>query len=276
MKIIINEKKLLLLKESDDEEVTFYKFFTEVKNFLKDLLEDPINAKPSEFLTSHGVSKTELLDKMLDKDIIKKKENIDEPNDASGNMKSRHYLQYSVPKKNFEGKMKRLYSSFFENGKKKALTENFWDDEYDNSSPYNSVATYIFCYNKQGQKCVLAGKRRNYGSVGLYNVPTGLVGDENIGESVDDAAVREVYEESGLRIDKEYLEDFGDTRYRNRWGEQLGKNFAVFLDGDTDEYKTSPGDDENDQFVWIPEEAIDCVPWAFEMDKMVKKIINYL
>jgi ADP-ribose pyrophosphatase YjhB (NUDIX family) len=36
----------------------------------------------------------------------------------------------------------------------------------------------------------------------MYNVPTGLVGDENIGESVDDAAVREVYEESGLRIDK--------------------------------------------------------------------------
>ena len=120
MKVIINEKKLLLLKESDDEEVTFYRFFTEVKNFLKDLLEDPINAKPSEFLTSHGVNKTELLDKMLDKDIIKKKENIDEPNDASGNMKSRHYLQYSVPKKNFEEKMKRLYYSFFENGKKKS------------------------------------------------------------------------------------------------------------------------------------------------------------
>jgi ADP-ribose pyrophosphatase YjhB (NUDIX family) len=185
-------------------------------------------------------------------------------------MKSRHYLQYSVPKKKFEEKMKRLYSSFFENGKKKALTENFWNKNYNNANPYNSVATYIFCYNKQGQKCVLAGKRRGYGSVGMYNVPTGLVGDENIGESVDDAAVREVYEEAGLRIDKTYLEDFGDTKYRNRWGEQLGKNFAVFLDGDTDDYKTSAGDGENDQFVWIPEEAIDAVPWAFEMDKMVK------
>ena len=38
-----------------------------------------------------------------------KKENIDEPNDADGKMKSMHYLSYSVPKKDFEHKIKRLY-----------------------------------------------------------------------------------------------------------------------------------------------------------------------
>ena len=77
MKIIINENKLLLIKESEEkEEVTFYKFFTEVKNFLKKLLDDPIDAKPSKFFKDNDISKKELLNKMLDRGIIKKKENI--------------------------------------------------------------------------------------------------------------------------------------------------------------------------------------------------------
>lgn len=122
MKIYLKEDKLLLIKESDEkekEEVTFYKFFTEVKNFLKKLLDDPIGAKPSSFFEENGISKSNLLNKLLDKGIVRKKENIDEPNDADGKMKSMHYLQYSIPKKNFEEKIHRLYSYFFENDKKK-------------------------------------------------------------------------------------------------------------------------------------------------------------
>ena len=122
----------------------------------------------------------------------------------------------------------------------------------------------------------MAGKRRNYGSVGLYNVPTGLVGDSYIDEEIDDAAIREVYEEAGISISKDFLEDAGDTRYTDRWGEEIGKNFAVYLEGITDDYPPGEGDGENDKFVWIPEEAIDAVPWAFEMDKMVKKLIIFL
>lgn len=113
MVIIINENKLCLLKESS-EEVTFYKFFTEVKNFIKDLLDNPIDAKPSGFFKTHGISRSVLLNKMLDRDIVSKKETIDEPNDADGNLKSMHYIQYKVPKKNFEQKIHRLYSYFFE------------------------------------------------------------------------------------------------------------------------------------------------------------------
>ncbi len=115
MKIIINEDKLLLIKESENkEEVTFYRFFTDVKNFLKKLLDDPIGAKPGDMFKDNGISRNDLLNKMLERGIIKKKENIDEPNDADGNIKSMHYLSYSVPKKDFEHKIKRLYDYFFE------------------------------------------------------------------------------------------------------------------------------------------------------------------
>jgi len=113
MKVYITEDKLRLLKE-DADEVTFYSFFTEVKNFMSKLLEDPIGAKPSEFFKEHGISRSTLLNKLLERGIITKKEKIDEPNDADGKLKSMHYIQYKVPKKDFEQKMHRLYSYFFE------------------------------------------------------------------------------------------------------------------------------------------------------------------
>ena len=255
MKIIINEDKLLLIKEAEEkekEEVTFYKFFTEVKNFLKKLLDDPIGAKSGDMFKENGISRNDLLNKMLERGIIKKKENIDEPNDADGNMKSMHYLSYSIPKKDFEHKIKRLYDYFFSD-KKKALTESFGENHY------SSVATYIFCMNNQGQRCVLAGKRRGFGS-----------------EGIEDAAIREVYEEAGLSISKDMLNDAGDTPYRNRYGEQLGKNLVVYLQGTTDDYRLGKGDGENDPFIWLPEEMIDRVPWAFGMNKIIKQLINRL
>ena len=121
--VYLTENQLVTLSESKDE-VTFYKFFNEVKNFIKNLLDDPVNAKPSSFFKEHNISKTKLLNKMLDRGIIAKKEDIREPNDADGKMKSMHYIQYKVPKKNFEQKIRRLYSYFFEKNNVKNEGEN--------------------------------------------------------------------------------------------------------------------------------------------------------
>lgn len=112
MKVIITEDKLNLLKESANE-VTFYEFFTDVKNFISDLLDDPFGANVSQMLKTHGFNRSMLINKLLDRGIITKKEKIDEPYDADGNLKSMHYVQYKVPRKNFEQKMHRLYDYFF-------------------------------------------------------------------------------------------------------------------------------------------------------------------
>ena len=114
--IIIKESSLPILKESQ-EEVTFYKFFSEAKDFIKDLLNDPLHAKPKEFFKNHGISRSILINRMLDRGILTKKETINEPYDADGKLQSMHTLEYKVPKKNFERKMRRLYSYFFENEK---------------------------------------------------------------------------------------------------------------------------------------------------------------
>ena len=76
--IYINESHVPTLLEASGE-VTFYTFFTKVKNFLKELLDNPFTADVDDFLKNHGVTKEELLDRMLERGIIKKKENIDEP-----------------------------------------------------------------------------------------------------------------------------------------------------------------------------------------------------
>lgn len=110
--IYISPRQVAVIKESADE-VTFYEFFTEVKSFLKGLLEDPMNADISDYLKNHGIAKNDLLNRMLDRGVVKKDEKIDEPNDAEGNMKSMHYLSYSIPKKDFENKIRRLYDYFF-------------------------------------------------------------------------------------------------------------------------------------------------------------------
>lgn len=285
MKIYLREDKLMLIKESE-EDVTFFKFFTEVKNFIRDLLDDPIEAKPSGFFKTHGISRSLLLNKMLDKDIINKKENIDEPNDADGNKKSMHYIQYKVPKKNFEKKIKRLYSYFFENEKRKKIDEavNGWGSfsntpyqEYVKPQKYDSVAVYIFCKDESGKLCVLAGKRRGYGFSGCYNVPTGMIGDHYYGETPEEAAVREVSEESGVMVDTSQLRDLGDEQYTDSHLHlRLGKNYIVTFDGTTKEHMPGAGDGENDRFQWIPVEQINLLAWAFGQDKNIYNIANTL
>ena len=120
-KIYIQESALISLKEGysgDDNEVTFFKFFTELKKFLKGILTDPLNSQPSKFFKEHNISRNTLLNKLFEKDIVSKNEDIREPEDANGKMSSMHYVQYKIKRKNFETKVRRLYSFFFESGKK--------------------------------------------------------------------------------------------------------------------------------------------------------------
>ena len=112
--VYIKESKVGILKESE-EEFTFFRFFVELKKFIKDLLIDPIHARPSKELISHGLNNDVLRTKLNDEGIIVKKEKIDEPhNEATGEIESRYYLSYKVPKKDFKKKLRRLYQKTFE------------------------------------------------------------------------------------------------------------------------------------------------------------------
>lgn len=161
--IIINENCLPILKESQ-EEVTFYKFFTEAKAFIKGLMNDPLHAKPNGFFKNHGISRSILINRMLDRSILTKKETINEPYDADGKLQSIHTLEYRVPKKNFERKMRRLYSYFFEPQK----NENKLTDEMLKEDEGGAMGGGSFA----------GASNANISAYASYDVPLGAEGDK--------------------------------------------------------------------------------------------------
>ena len=118
-KIYINEDKLSLLI-NEEKEVTFYEFFVSAKKFLKDLLDKPHEAEPSELFKKNGISKSDLISKMKDIGMLKSNERIDEVPVEEGKthpygtkLVAKHYVKYLVPRKRFEDKMKALYKELF-------------------------------------------------------------------------------------------------------------------------------------------------------------------
>lgn len=103
--IYITESQLNELKE----QVTFFEFKNKLIDFLKQLLDDPINATMDEFFRTNGISRNFLIKMLIKRDIIERNESFDE---VDG--KSVYHVQYKVPKANFKTKIKRLYTYFFE------------------------------------------------------------------------------------------------------------------------------------------------------------------
>lgn len=110
--IIINKEQVRLLKEGYEEskkEMTFFAFMSHVKAYLKQLITDPISAKPDMFLMVNGLDGEKLNGYLTDNNIILKNEKID-----NNGEKDMFTISYKIPRQNFERKMKRLYSKLFE------------------------------------------------------------------------------------------------------------------------------------------------------------------
>lgn len=114
-RIYIKEEKLSLLsKMVGDEEVTFYSFLNKVKSHLKKILDDPMSKDVDSFFTDKNISREKLMTKLLDRGVIVKKEGFKEEEDGYGKKRSMHTVKYSVPRKDFERKIHRLYNELFE------------------------------------------------------------------------------------------------------------------------------------------------------------------
>jgi hypothetical protein len=116
--VYINENSIPEVKkliEESEEKMSFLFFFENVRDFIKDLLTDPIGAVPSKELRIRGLGNGKLRKMLRDANILIKKEDIDElDNEETGKLESRYFLSYKVPKKNFKKKIRRLYQKIFE------------------------------------------------------------------------------------------------------------------------------------------------------------------
>lgn len=120
MKVVyISEERIPEVKrllDESEEKMSFLYFYEQIRDFIKDLLEDPIDAEPGKPLRVRGLSSGKLRKMLRDANIIQMNEKIDEPhNEETGEIESRYYLSYKVPKKNFKKKIRRLYQKVFEN-----------------------------------------------------------------------------------------------------------------------------------------------------------------
>lgn len=182
--IYITEKQLTLISEEKDE-ITFYEFFVNVKKYLKDLLSNPTNAKANNVLT-RNISQEELLNKMTDLGIIKKCEKIDEVTVEEGSKKvAKYFVQYKVPKRNFEEKVKELYKDVVEESYKSVFgDEQRLVDEIKNMD-YDGAYSTRGGLNEEGEGGAAIGGATSCGSVmqgggtnpdaGQYTVPFGQV-----------------------------------------------------------------------------------------------------
>ena len=170
-KILISENQYRLLKEYQNE-VTYYKFYTEVLKFLKELLENPSEAEPSDLLKNHGINRKDLIQGLIKRNIITRSNKITElSNEETGKQESKMLVKYNVLRRDFEKKLHRLHIELCEcvKPKVKLAIEEEIDEDMDSLEEDGSVGGMSCAFAMQG------GSMGNNPSAGQYDVPMGTV-----------------------------------------------------------------------------------------------------
>lgn len=110
--IIVNESDIS--KISEKLEMTEQKFHSNIKHFISQLLQDPVNAQPSYIFKFYGYNRSLLLRYLIGSGILLKDEHISDK-DENGNPKTATMMiKFKCPKKNFDKKLQKLYIRLFE------------------------------------------------------------------------------------------------------------------------------------------------------------------
>ena len=117
-----------------DLETTFYRFYSEIRTFLSKLISEPIKAEPSKYLKDRNFGKSKMIKILMDRGILERSETIKDQTDSGEYTKPTYLVKYKVKKKNFETKVHRIYSRYFE----KNLPEKK-DEEIDECTSCGSV-----------------------------------------------------------------------------------------------------------------------------------------
>lgn len=94
-------------------ETTFYRFYSEIRSFLSKLMKNPIKATPSKYLKERDFSKSKLISILMRKGILERHEEIKDQTDSEYK-KPTYIVHYKVKKKDFEKRIHRIYSKYFE------------------------------------------------------------------------------------------------------------------------------------------------------------------
>ena len=135
-----------------------------------------------------------------------------------------------------------------------------------------AVATAVLL-NDSGQWYVLANQRGS-GTPdyhGYWNLPCGYL-DYN--EDAQTAAMREVYEETGIKLSS--VQPFGHSTDPKENRQNICFFFVGMLNGSVEQYQFSKDNMEEgevDGIQWLPLEKCDTLQWAFDHDELMNKVI---
>lgn len=108
--IIITESMAQSLKES----ITEHKFNSNVKSFISQLLQDPVNTDVPKMFKDMGIKRSRLLNLLTNNNLIVRSEKISDK-DENGNPKTATMLvKFKCPKKNFDRNLRKLFIRLFE------------------------------------------------------------------------------------------------------------------------------------------------------------------
>ncbi len=97
---------------NNEQETTFYRFYSEIRAFISKLLKTPTNAEPNKYLEDRGITKGRLIKLLMDNEIIKRDERVLIPD--KDNVKHVTYcVKYKLKSKNFEDKIERIHRKYF-------------------------------------------------------------------------------------------------------------------------------------------------------------------
>lgn len=133
-----------------------------------------------------------------------------------------------------------------------------------------------------GQWCVLANKRGE-GTPdfqGYWNMPCGYL---DFDETTKEAVIREVYEETGVVVNPEYLHfwTFNDAIDSNRQNVTF-RYYALIDDNQPGLISVSTGRDrggeanEVEAIAWIPVDNINNYEWAFNHADIIREFVKWM
>ena len=96
-------------------------------------------------------------------------------------------------------------------------------------------------------------------------------------ETLKECAIREVYEETGISIDKSKITLFNINSNPDDSKQDIGFRFYVLLDGTIDDYifsLTHMEHNEVEYVKWQNVNKLDEINWAWNHKQIVKKILN--
>lgn len=137
----------------------------------------------------------------------------------------------------------------------------------------NTISLYVYCKDVMGNWCILASQRGPKAKwSGKWNVICGFL---DYGYSLEQTAVKECEEETGIKINIKQLHNIGTNSSRTR--DAVNTCFYTILSGTIDNYPTNISgceDGEVSQAGWIRVDELGSYPFAGKQAQHAVSIIQ--